>query len=173
MDRLYLLDGPGLCPEVMDTSAAERVYAKTTRIIPEFSVIGRLFEPRVPDTRIVRSSGSGIMEHSLATWQVEYGPLAEAAENDRTSTAMMEVLNRWIAGMSQEDRRILTDDIFDALSAGGAVTLSEIADGGPGGFEAVLSRMFRTHEATKKIMKELPAQVLAAIRRQLGLGDAE
>ena len=75
--------------------------------------------------------------------------------------------------MSQEDRRILTDDIFDALSAGGAVTLREIAGGGPGGFEVVLSRIFHTRDATKKIMKELPAQMMVQIRRQLGLGDAE
>ena len=173
VDHLFLLDGPGLCPEVMDTSAVERVYDKTTRIIPEFSVIGRLFEPRVADTRIVHSSASGIMEHSLATWQVDYGPLAEVSANDRTSNAMMDVLNRWISGMSQEDRRILTDDIFDALSAGGAVTLREIAGGGPGGFEVVLSRIFHTRDATKKIMKELPAQMMVQIRRQLGLGDAE
>lgn len=173
VERVYILDGPGLCPEVMDTDVVAHVNAKTTRIIPEFSVVGRLFEPDIDDTRIVRSSASGILQHSLATWQVEYGALALVSENDRRSVAMMEVLNRWIEGMSHDERRSLTDDLFGTLSAGGAVTLSEIDDQGPGGFEAVLVKMFHASDATKKIMKELPAQVMAVIRRQLTRGEDE
>lgn len=169
VERVYVLDGPGLCPEVMDTAVVRRIDPKTTRIIPEFSVVGRLFEPKVEDTRIVRSFASGILQHSLATWAVDHGGLALAPENDRRSVTMMHIMNRWIEGMSTEGRRAVTDDLFDALAAGGAVYLSDIAGSGPGGFEAVLVKMFHARPETKKLMLELPALAAATLREQLRL----
>lgn len=167
VDRVWLLDGPGLCPEVMDVSLTERVNEKATRILPEFSVVGKLFEPHIDDTRIVKSSASGVSQHSLATWQVEYGELALAEENSRRSVSLMEILNRWIGGLSEDERRALTDDLFDSLSAGGAATLSDIADSGPVSFEASLVKMFRASEVTRKIMRELPAQLRTTLRLRL------
>ena len=69
VDHVYLLDGPGLCPEVMDVNCTERIEGKTTRIIPAFCVIGKLFEPNITDTRIVRSSALGPMQHNLGPWR--------------------------------------------------------------------------------------------------------
>ena len=173
VDRVFLLDGPGLCPEVMDVSVAERVNEKATRILPEFSVVGKLFEPKITDTRIVKSSASGVSQHGLATWQVAYGDLALAEENDRHSVSLMEILNRWIAGLSEDERRALTDDLFGPLAAGGAVTLSDIAGSGPASFEAVLVKMFHASEVTRRLMRELPSQLGATLRRQLTGADAE
>ena len=167
VDRVWLLDGPGLCPEVMDVSLTERVNEKATRILPEFSVVGKLFEPHIADTRIVKSSASGIAQHSLATWQVEYGDLALADGNDRRSVSLMEILNRWIAGLSEDERRALTDDLFGPLAAGGAVTLSDIAGNGPLSFEAALLKMFHASEVTRKMLRELPQQFRANLRLRL------
>ena len=167
LDRVYILDGPGLCPEVMDTSNLGRVDQKAVRIVPAFDVVGKLFEPKITDTRIVRSSQSGILQHSLATWGVEYGELARAEEHDRRSVVLMNVLNRWIESLSQEERRTLVRDLFGSLAAGGAVSLSDVAGGGPEGFEAVLMRMFHASDTTKRIMKDLPAQAVSALRERL------
>lgn len=171
VERVYLLDGPGLCPEVMDVSNLARVNGKTTRIVPEFDVVGRLFQPKIDDTRIIRSSASGILQHSLATWGVSYGELALAPAQDRRSVALTQALNQWVEAMSQEDRRAMTEELFGALAAGGAVTLSEVADSGAQSFEAVFLRIFRDSPVTKKIMKELPSQVLDFLRRQIHPGE--
>ena len=167
VERVFILDGPGLCPEVMDTSVMQKIDPKATRIIPEYSVIGQLFEPNMTDTRIVRSSQKGIMQHSLATWGIEYGALAEAAENDSQSVFLMHILNRWIASLGTDARKTLTADLFDALSAGGAVTLSEVEAGGREGFAAVLARMFKASPVTRKVILGLQAQTLTAVWREL------
>ena len=172
VEHVYLLDGPGLCPEVMDTSVIQRIDPKITRVIPEYSVIGKLFEPTVTDTRIVRSSEKGILQHSLATWGVEYGELAAAEENDKQSVLLMQILNQWIESLGPEERESLTADLFDALSAGGALHLSDISGGGREGFTAVLVRMFQTSSVTKKVILELPAQVVSTVWKQL-LHDIE
>ncbi|MCC8356964.1 MAG: DUF2974 domain-containing protein [Oscillospiraceae bacterium] len=164
VEHVYILDGPGFCSEVLDQALIQRVDPKCTRIIPQFDVVGKLFEPQITDTRIVRSSAKGILQHSLATWGIEYGGLALAERNDRSSQALSEILNRWIESVEQDKRKAMIDDLFDALAAGGAVTLSEIASG-PQSFEAVLARMYHTSPGTKKAMKELSAQARAVLFR--------
>ncbi|MCD8088090.1 MAG: DUF2974 domain-containing protein [Oscillospiraceae bacterium] len=164
VERVYILDGPGFCPEVLDQALIRRVDPKCTRIIPQFDVVGKLFEPQITDTRIVRSSAKGILQHSLATWGIEYGGLALAERNDRRSQALSEILNRWIESVEQDKREAVIDDLFDAMAAGGAVTLSEIA-GGPHGFEAVLARAFHASPDTKKAMKELSVQARVVLFR--------
>ena len=76
--RIFVLDGPGLCPEVFDEKLIQRIDSQTTRIIPEYDVIGKLFEPRITDTRIVKSYRTGIEQHSLASWMVDHGQLSKA-----------------------------------------------------------------------------------------------
>lgn len=169
--RVFLLDGPGFCPEVLDTSLIARVDPKTTRILPEFSVIGKLFEPSITDTRIVRSSQFGILQHSLATWGVEYGELATAPENDPKSVMLMEALNHWIASLDRESRMALTADLFDALSAGGAVNLSDIPPTGRDGFTAVLARLLRS--AARRAFHSLPTHMLHTVWQQLLHEDEE
>ena len=160
VERVYLLDGPGLCPEVMDLGCMERIDARTTRVIPGFSVVGKLFEPQITDTRIVRSSAKGLMQHSLATWGIDHGGLALLERGEPAGQLINAALNDWIADISQEDRVIFTDELFAALAAGGAKNLDQLEDEGPGGLEAVLRRLEKSSTVTKKTLGDLPRQMV-------------
>ncbi len=158
VERIYLLDGPGLCPEVMSLNGMKRLDGKTTRIIPEFSVIGKLFEPDISDTRIVHSNAIGIQQHGLSTWGIDHGKLAYADDNDSLSKWINETLAIWIGEISQEERPVFVDELFDALSAGGATSFNEFGKDGTEGLEAVLKQFKKSSEMTKKTISELPKQ---------------
>ncbi len=160
VEHLYLLDGPGICTEVMDDSAIRRIDGKTTRIVPAFSVVGKLFEPQITDSRIVQSSASGFVQHSLDTWGIDHGKLLPAEGPNPRSVWINEVLDRWIGGISQEDRGIFVGELFDALAADGAATLDEIEDGGVSGFEAILVKLFTSSKVTRKALGDLPKRAL-------------
>ena len=68
--EIYNADGPGICPEFRQEKGYSEALAVMRRFIPEFSVVGMLFEPPVQAT-IVASSGSGILQHNAFTWQIE------------------------------------------------------------------------------------------------------
>jgi hypothetical protein len=51
IDAIYLLDGPGIAPELASGKPSRAWIAKTIRIIPSFSVFGRLFEPSLAPLR--------------------------------------------------------------------------------------------------------------------------
>ncbi len=155
--HVYLLDGPGFCPEVMDPALDRRIDAKTTRIIPEFDVIGMLFEPKITDTRIVHSSQSGIMQHSLASWMIEYGELAAAEQNDPLSERINHLMNDWVESIPQEDRAVFFNELFDALSADGTVTLEELD---LDRLQSVLIRLTGVSATTRKTFAKLPNKLL-------------
>jgi hypothetical protein len=160
--RVFLLDGPGFCPDVLSTDKYERVDARTRRFIPRFSVVGKLFEPQMSDTRIVRSSARGFMQHNLESWQIEYGKPALEEENDSTCIWIHDTLDSWIKDLNQEERISLIDDLFDTLAAGGAETLNELNLEGKEGREAILRRLHEMSESTKDSLAELPKYAFRA-----------
>ena len=161
LERIYILDGPGLCPEVMDVSGMARIDRRCTRIIPRFSVIGKLFEPKVRDSRIVNSTVGGMQQHSLATWRIDHGGLDLCQENDPRSLWINATVAEWINDMTQEDRVVFIQDLFSALSANGAQTLDELDEAGVTGFENILRRLRGVSDSTKKTFSNLPRQAVS------------
>lgn len=161
--QLFLLDGPGFCPEVLDPAAVTRVQSKATRIIPRYSIIGKLFEPQIKKTRIVQSIASGFHQHDLTTWGIDHGKLAEAKEADPQSEMISTILGKWIANTKREDREIFVNDMFDALGKGGAETLENLWEQGPKGYEVMTARLKDASDITKRILKDLSRQAIQAI----------
>jgi hypothetical protein len=156
VERLYLLDGPGFCPEVLDQSLLKRVDPKAVRILPSFCIIGKLFAPQITDTRIVRSFAGNYSQHAPITWGIDHGRLALAKEHDRESQIISDTLNEWVSGISQEDRLLLTEELFQVLTAGGAETVEHLQKGGFDGLEAILRQFVESSEATRNILSDLP-----------------
>lgn len=174
VERLYLLDGPGFCPEVMDLGLINRIDAKTTQVLPRFCVVGKLFAPAISDTQIVQSSYAGFLQHALISWGIDHGALALADSHDPASLIANEAMDAWITGLSQEDRAVFVGDLFDALAAGGAETLDQIHAGGLDGLEAILRRLNESSETTKRALSDLPKYAMQlraeALRQKLAAG---
>lgn len=160
LDRFYMLDSPGLCPEVMDLDCMTPIESKGVHIIPEFSIVGKLFTPMLSDTRIVRASVNGFYQHSLATWGVDHGRLYRVAENTTVSRWIGEIVDGWIHGLSRENRLIFFSEIFDALSAGGARSFEDLDRLGFKGLEAIARRLQQTSDITRRALADLPRRVI-------------
>ena len=156
VEHLYLLDGPGFCPEVLNLSLLDRIDQKATRVVPSFCIIGNLFAPKITDTRIVRSSAGSFMQHSLISWGIDHGRLALVKEHDRQSVIVSETLAEWISGISQTDRVLFVNELFQVLTAGGAETVQQILNGGWEGLDAILHKLSETSDTTKQALSNLP-----------------
>lgn len=162
VERMYLLDGPGFCPDVLNPDNMAEVDRKTRRIIPHFSVVGKLFEPLMTDTRIIKSFAHGFMQHAIDTWGVDHGKLALAEESDAASLWIHDLMDDWIRDLTQEERIQLIEDLFDALAAGGAATLSEIDLETREGREAILKSLREMSASTKHSLSDLPKYAMHA-----------
>ncbi|MBO4327276.1 MAG: DUF2974 domain-containing protein [Clostridia bacterium] len=155
--RVFVLDGPGLCPEVFDEKLIQRIDSKTTKIIPEFDVIGKLFEPRITDTRIVKSYRKGIEEHSLASWMVDHGDLSKAAGNAPGSRWINSIVDEWIAPLPLEERAVFVSELFDAMEEEGIRDLQEVS---PEYLGNLIIRLSGKSATTRKVVASLPRRML-------------
>ena len=154
----YLLDGPGLCPEVLDVKLVERIDPKATRIIPVYDVIGKLFEPKITDTRIIESSLKGFLQHALSSWMISYGDLALAEKNDARSLWASAAVNNWVASLSQEERMVFIEEFFGALGKAGKESLDDMK---PEHFLSALISLGETSETTRQALLNLPKWVFS------------
>ena len=158
--HIYDLDGPGFCGEVFDKSLLNHISFKTTMIIPKFSVIGKLFELEFPDTKIVTSNETAVMQHELLSWGVTQNGLDTVSENDPHAENINRIIDDWIENISQQDRKIFVNELFDVLASDGAKTMTDIMKKGSDGFEKILFQAVRSSRSTKKAAAALPEQAL-------------
>ena len=163
--KIYMLDGPGLCPEIVEEDALARIEGKITCVIPEFDMIGQLFKPRVRDLRVVKSlNPEGFGQHALASWTVDHGNLSSGKLGERAER-LMRVVNEWIADMSMEERKIFVDELFAAFGADGATDLSEIT---AERFGAALAELNHNSKVTKKFLTDLQKKLFSDMFRREG-----
>ena len=156
----YSNDGPGMDRSVMPVSCHEVLADRYRRIIPAYSVVGRLFSDDAPCT-IVRSSASGTLQHDPTTWVVGPAGLAEAEGPDPACLVLEQAFSAWLARLAPADRRLLTDELFDALAAGGAVRFEDVL-AGPVAAQRVLAALGGVDPRTRDMMLSLVGELASA-----------
>ncbi len=139
--HVYVNDGPGFCEAVLDKSLIYRILSKITKITPEYSIIGRIFEPPAGESVIVRSSAMAILQHSMQTWMLDGNGLMTCTDHAPESHLITDLIDRFVEGMDLDARENFIDTLFDSMSDTGASTIKEFASQGPSAFENLLINM--------------------------------
>ena len=152
---VYSNDGPGMAPEVMQTSARLVLGSRMRRIVPSYSVIGMLFA-RAEDARIIAaSSGTGLIgQHDPTSWQVIRSGMDEVLDLLPDCKVLDEAVAAWTETVPLDERERVTNEVFDALGAGGATRLDEIA-ATTEGLQRVLRALSNTDERTRELATRL------------------
>ena len=123
-------------------------------MIPEFCVIGKVFEVTFPDTRIIRSKEMGVNQHDIISWLIDGLEPQTAEKNDRISEWMDKTIAEWVQGATFEERKTFVNEFFGSLAAGGATTMQEIASRG---LPEVIKSMAAASPTSKKMVADLAA----------------
>jgi pimeloyl-ACP methyl ester carboxylesterase len=152
--RVWSNDGPGLAKEVMPESAYHTFGERFVRLQPAYSIVGQLFDdPEEPRT-YVASSATDALEHDPMTWQVTSTGFVSAGALDPRARVLDDALARWVDGVALEDREVFTNQLFDALGAGGATTFNEILTS-PQMAAKTLASMGNLPDFTRQLLMEL------------------
>lgn len=157
VDRVFLLDGPGLCPEVLDAKLVKRIDSRATMITPEYDIIGSIFSPEIADSRIIRSYRDGIVQHSLASWLVDHGDLALAERHSLFSDRLNLVLDECVEKRPLEDRAAFVDEMFDAFEKSGVTDFEKMTIDK---FAEVLTTLRSASKTTKDFLSEFTTKAL-------------
>lgn len=161
---IYNNDGPGLSSNLLDRAKYNKIKNRVIRIVPEFSIIGMIFENE-PSKRIVKSSGRGILQHDLLTWEVSVNKVKQCEILTSQCRMCNDVIDRWMEEVDDVHRVIFVKNLFDALESGGAKTITELAAGGVHSFESVLLAMGKSDPHAKRVVWKLIKNFYLCLRQ--------
>lgn len=123
--KIYNVDGPG----IPSKEEAQTVYAKLdkklTTIIPQTSVVGRLFE-QGGKLIIAHSEAFGMPQHDCLTWQVEGAKLVLSEERSPESVGAEACIKEILSNMDAKQREDFVETIFQLLFSSGATTFTDL-----------------------------------------------
>ena len=158
--HIYTNDGPGFCPEVLEEDLIKRVNPKTTRIIPQFSVVGSVFAPKIDDSYVIRSDRQMADQHELCSWGIDHGDILIAPEGiDPLAERINGGIDKWIFSVDIEERKRFINAFFDSMSENNTQTLEEFTAQGTKGWERILKVVLGDDEGLRLAAAALPDQL--------------
>ncbi len=164
--EVYNYDGPGLNEGIRMLPGYVPPDGRLRLIIPEESVIGVVMNEETERT-VVKSSASGFRQHDPMTWQVLGTSFVEAGGQSGNSVFVDRTVHRWLDGLSEKERRGLTEAIFDGMEATGADTVSEVKNQGIGAAGAFVKNFLTMDSEKQKDVLESVGKLVRAGGDQL------
>lgn len=156
---VYTFDSPGLSKRVAE------IQPKIQRYVPEFSIIGRLFEPEEGSkATIVVSDRDKLAQHDPMSWEITGSHFITRKHRNPTARIYNQIINQWIEEASPAERESLTNDLFNALAAGGATNINELNKNGFGGFGAIAFSLIDSSRRTRFVLGSLWQTIWQSIR---------
>lgn len=152
IEAIYCNDGPGICSDMAEFGRLELIEDKIVRIIPEFSIIGMLFNNG--SNIIVKSDAKGLLQHNPYSWQVSRSGFKIADKLDKRAELYNSAIDKWIGTATLEQRRIFTEDLFNVLGAGGAKMTTQLWESVER-LDSIFKALMDTAPESKKMVRNL------------------
>ncbi|MCL2827350.1 MAG: DUF2974 domain-containing protein [Oscillospiraceae bacterium] len=169
MIAIYNNDGPGLSKEILVEEKYSQIKNKIQRIVPQFCVIGMLFE-NDSEKQIVKSDTYGILQHDSMSWVVNRDRFVTVDDLHPDSKTLNTIISEWLEDMDVAERKAFTNHFFHALGASGAKSIFDVPKGGVGSFGSVLMALAKSEKETKVASGKLAKTVRKEIRGRIQEG---
>ena len=125
IERVFDHDGPGFKTGFLAEEDFECVRGLIHRTVPEESVVGMLMDTPIRP-HVVRSSARGVEQHSVFTWEVAGDDFAYAEGLSPAATFTHDLMDGWLASLTEEETPRVVDALFRAIEASGARSVGEV-----------------------------------------------
>lgn len=156
--KVYSNDGPGLNKKYLSQEEMDSynvIKDKIIKIMPEFDVFGILFASS-KNTKIIKSDGFMVMQHSAMTWLVE-GTKFIDGELSSESLMIRKSFKEFINKATYEECKDFTVELFNALKSANVETVSDFINGGLPLFIKTISSLSKMNDKSKAFASSLIA----------------
>ncbi len=157
---VYSFDGPGLDDATMVSDGYANIARRIRSFVPQQSVVGLLMTYH-PEYTVVKSTGTGIMQHDSFTWQMLGTDFIVVTELDVSSQLVDHTVHEWLSRTTPDKRRVFISTIFDILEATGASTIKELLKDVPGHLPAIRKALQMVDAETAKMIFSLWGQFVS------------
>lgn len=124
---VYNLDGPGFKEDTLRREEMIAIKDRTHILLPESSMIGTLLKSS-GNRYIVRSDGKGFDQHNPMNWKFEELSLSYVPSLSPDAMQFDTVVDNWLDTLTNKQREIIVDALFEVINESGAVTFSDVTD---------------------------------------------
>jgi hypothetical protein len=123
---VYNHDGPGFKEGLLESPEFRKMADLIHTTLPESSLVGMLLE-QYENYSVVKSSRTGIAQHEPYSWLIENGDFCYT-ENIKSGAAKRnKAISQWIGTLSDENRKLFTDLLYQILEATEAQAIGELS----------------------------------------------
>lgn len=125
--EIQSFDSPGFTKEFIESEKHLQTEEKIVKFIPEESMIGLLLNNR-ENYRIIKSEGSGILQHDPFMWQIENDDFVNGEKLYLRSQFFDTTFNDWVYSSEPEQREQFVDALFTMIHAANAENVTSFID---------------------------------------------
>ncbi len=155
INKCICIDGPGLKDSDFDCPVFKTYSNKTLSILPESSIIGRLFSHRENEI-IVKSSQTGMFQHDCLSWQVICNRFVTAEKLSTLSQKIEILIKDIISKMDMSAKYVFVSTLFKMLYASDSLTLSDLETKRA----SLLTSYVKLNKDEKKVFNSVMAQLI-------------
>ena len=161
--NIYSFDAPGFHQRLIASSGFSEIRDRINLYIPQSSVIGLLFE-HGKDSIIIKSTGSGFLQHDPYSWELAYNDLVRLDALTQGSRFMDKTIREWMAGMDYQRRHEFIEALFTILSATQAKSLVDLGSDWFNSAGRMIQGLGNIDNSTKKIVTKTIAALFGAAK---------
>ncbi|SPT52819.1 Protein of uncharacterised function (DUF2974) [Actinomyces bovis] len=170
--QVFSHDGPGFLPEFLETDAYARVAEKTSKTVPQASVVGLLLEDRERH-QVVRSKNALIWQHDPFSWVVEGCDFAYLDSLAPSARLVSSTVSAWLRSRSAEERERFINTLYAVLETAGAQSTQDLREGSWRNAPAVARAFAGLDPETRSFtLQTLAALLPLGIKAVPGLGKS-
>lgn len=125
--EIQSFDSPGFTKEFIESEKHISAEEKIMKFIPEESMIGLLLNNR-DNYRIIKSEGSGIMQHDPFLWQIENDDFVNGEKLYLRSKFFDSTFNNWVYSSEPQQREKFVEALFEMINAANAENATSFVD---------------------------------------------
>ncbi|MEG0015851.1 Mbeg1-like protein [Gordonibacter sp.] len=167
IELVYSHDGPGFKKETFAETDWAQLEGRIHRTVPQESVVGMFMDMQAP-LLVVKSTGSGIMQHSPFTWEVKGGDFVYLDKLVDNALFADEVLTEWLGCYSDEEAARLVDAFFEAVEASGAQDANDFLSGGTKAIALLTEAAKNTGEGSRSTLMSAFTSLADVAARRFG-----
>jgi len=150
--EIYSNDAPGFHKNFIGSEEYAAVKSRIKSYVPQSSIVGMFLESGINDN-VIKSSGSGLMQHSLYSWEVTYNDMVRSDKATVSSRFVNKAVEDWINGLDNEHREQFIDSIFTILNESEFTSLKEFEDSWFPVAMRIIKSIGSTDENTRKFIR--------------------
>ena len=164
--EIYNNDAPGFHKKVISSDGFNEIKNRIRFYIPQSSIIGMFFE-HGSDYTVIKSSETGIMQHSLYSWEATHNDLIHVENVTITSRFVNKTLQDWIGTLDNTQREQFIEALYSILSDADIKSFEDLEKTWFASAGRMIKSLSSTDETTRKLLMETFGKLFLSARRNI------